>query len=148
MTFCVHYLLAQGARVSSLYVSFMARDIAWILQSTENGKKKHNWNHVNPEGGGSWCHFHLRRMTHLLFSLKYLPLIFPDHHISEVTISQIKTKLHWVRNSYFLALPFHLPYCFLPLSVPQRISGFRSRNKWPQETEADLTTLYCLEKEF
>lgn len=39
MTFFVHYLLAQGARLSSLYVSFMARDVTWILQSTENGKK-------------------------------------------------------------------------------------------------------------
>lgn len=59
---------------------------------------ENNSNHVNPEGG---------QLVSLSPTKKdsYLPLIFPDHCVSQVT-SPIKTKLHSARNSHFFRAPF------------------------------------------
>lgn len=81
MTFCVHYLLAQGARVSSLYVSFMARDIAWILQSTENGKKKTQLKSCEPGGWGQLVSLSPKKndSSLILFEISTFDIPRPPH---------------------------------------------------------------------
>ena len=46
----VHYLLAQGNQLSSLYLNLLARDIVWMLQGIENEKKKKTLKPREPRG--------------------------------------------------------------------------------------------------
>lgn len=110
--FFVHYLLAQGARLSSLYMSFMARDIAWMSQSTENeGKKKRQLKSCEPR---RWRQLVLlspkkNDSSLILFEMSTFDIPRPPHLWGYNKSNQNKTALS--KKLLFSSTPF--PFALL-----------------------------------
>ena len=123
---------SQGARLSSLYLHLMVRELEWMLQTIESGKPTQTmwtqrWGQLvslSPTKKDSYL---------LLFEISSFgiprPRCLPGYKSSQNTTALSK-KLPFLR-----ALPFHLPYFFLPLSLSFPCSSVAKNLPAMQETQ-------------
>ena len=105
---------SQGARLSSLYLRLTVRELEWMLQTVENGKPTQTmW--TQRVGALSITFTYKEGLLSSplwnIFLWYSQTTAFPGH-----TSNQNKTALS-KKLPFLRALPFHLPYFFLPLSL-------------------------------
>ena len=105
---------SQGPRLSSLYLRLMVRELEWMLQTVENGKPTQTmW--TQRVGALSITFTYKEGLLSSplwnIFLWYSQTTAFPGH-----TSNQNKTALS-KKLPFLRALPFHLPYFFLPLSL-------------------------------